>query len=277
MNAIIARVQKDAERREAAKVYQMPLWPEAARALPNEIIRSALFSAIRARPTEALKSFPISSVQGYDITYTGMKLDQSHLDVFEAVMHYARGTHEGNKVQFTLREILGLLSRSKGKTDRVWLKETLQRLTATSVIVTRNGKQEFWGSLLPQGSYDDEKKRFTVEVSRPLAKMFDRGFTRVQMEQRVELRRKPLAQWLHLYYASHAAPYAVSVALLCELSGSKTKSLRHFRQNLRNALPELQKLGVIESWRIDPTSDLVHVYRSKERAALPASNAARRA
>lgn len=34
-------------KREAAKVYQLALWPETQRAMPTEFIRSALFAAIQ--------------------------------------------------------------------------------------------------------------------------------------------------------------------------------------------------------------------------------------
>ena len=43
---------------------------------------------------------------------------------------------------------------------------------------------------------------------------------------------KPLALWLHGFYASHAAPHPLSVEYLHKLSGSQTKRLRRFKENL---------------------------------------------
>lgn len=39
-------------------------------------------------------------------------------------------------------------------------------------------------------------------------------------------------RWLHGFYASHAAPYPLRVAYLHKLSGSQTKQLKPFKQNL---------------------------------------------
>jgi TrfA protein len=109
------------------------------------------------------------------------------------------------------------------------------------------GKRLFWGSLLPHGALDENSGQYVVEINRDLAKLFDRGFTQIDWEQRRMLRRKPLAQWLHLYYSSHAKPHPVSVAWLHHKSGSKMASMRAFRQTLKAALDEIQKAGAIVS------------------------------
>lgn len=256
----IERMQRVAEQREAAKIYQLPFWPDPTRGVPNEIIRSALFAAIQAQGRDYLDNAEVACQDGYSIMFTGQRLDQSHLDVFEGVMHIARGTHEGNRITFSAHRLLRLIGRNTGKSDHDWLHRTLKQLTATAVEIkdTRSNRL-FWGSLLPRGAADTESAKYVVEINRDLARLFDRGFTQVDWEQRRLLRRKPLAQWLHLYYSSHAKPHAVSVTWLRDKSGSKTASLRAFRQNLRAALGEITAVGVIESWEL--IDDLVHVVR----------------
>ena len=64
------------------------------------------------------------------------------------------------------------------------------------------------------------------------------------------LRGKPLALWLHGFYASHAAPYPLRVAYLHKLSGSQTKQLRYFKKNLTQALRDLEAAGAIKSFEI---------------------------
>lgn len=175
-------------------------------------------------------------------------------------MHIARGVHEGNLIRFSAHRLLKLIGRNTGKTDHQWLHRTLKHLTATAVeIRDLRAKRLFFGSLLPRGAADEETSEYLVEINRDLAKLFDRGFTQVDWEQRRQLRRKPLAQWLHLYYSSHARPYPVSVGWLHDKSGSQTASMRAFRQNLKGALDEIQAVGVIQSWVID--GDLVSVVR----------------
>ena len=85
-------------------------------------------------------------------------------------------------------------------------------------------------------------------------------YTLLDWEQRKQLRGKESARWLHLYLATHAAPFPVKVATLQALSGSRTTALRKFRQMLRRALMDLQGIAAIVAWEIDE-SDLVHVDR----------------
>ena len=56
---------------------------------------------------------------------------------------------------------------------------------------------------------------------------------------------------------SHAAPHPLTVAYLHKLSGSQTKHLWKFKQNLTQALRDLEAIGAIETFEI--VGDLVHV------------------
>ena len=71
------------------------------------------------------------------------------------------------------------------------------------------------------------------------------------------MRSKPLALWLHGFYASHAEPHALTVEYLHKLSGSRTKRLRKFKENLTQALRDLEAIGAIKAFEI--VGDLVHV------------------
>lgn len=256
----IERIQQGLAKREAAEVYQLPIWPDPMRGIPNELIRSALFAAIQAQGRDYLDNAEIACQDGFKIMYTGQRLDQSHLDVFEGVMHIARGVHEGNRICFSAHRLLRLIGRNTGKSDHGWLHRTLKQLTATAVeIKDVRSRRLFWGSLLPRGAAKEDSNQYVVEVNRELAKLFERGFTQIDSKQRRLLRRKPLALWLHLYYSSHAKPHPVSVTWLCHKSGSKAVSLRSFRQKLKAALDQIASVGAIQSWTI--VDDLVHVVR----------------
>lgn len=248
------------KKREEERHYQFELWPDKDRGVPNELSRSALFPAIHPKKRLLLQNQFIAAQGNYSIHYTGAQLDQSYLNVFLGIMHLARGIHEGNLVRFSGHQLLKLIGRPTGGKDHKWLYTVFQTLTATSVAIVKDGKRVFWGSLLPRGEADLETGKYAVEISRDLAKLFDRGFTRIEWEQRRKLLHKPLAQWLQFYYASHAKPLPVSVAFLCEMSGSTTQSLKKFRQNLKAALKQIQAVNIIFEWRIDE-EDLVHVTR----------------
>jgi hypothetical protein len=63
------------------------------------------------------------------------------------------------------------------------------------------------------------------------------------------LLKKPLALWLQHFLSDDPKP--VTVELIHKHSGSTARSLRHFREQLRMALDELVKAGVLESWSIE--------------------------
>ena len=97
-----------------------------------------------------------------------------------------------------------------------------------------------------------------MEINPKLAAFYGRTqWTQLDWEQRQQLRGKPLALWLHGFYASHAKSYPLSVAYLHKLSGSQTKQLRYFKKNLAEALSELVTVGAVAAFEI--LGDLVHV------------------
>lgn len=259
------RSLEEKERQEAAKesarIYQLSLWGDAQRGLPNEFVRSALFPAIAPNKARYMEQETIFSQGGFSVTYTGKQLSQSDLDVYEGVVHIARGTHEGNKIRFSAHELLKLIGRDSGKSQYKWLLGVLERLTATSVRITRDDRTAFWGSLLPKGSADLEDGKFAVEVNRDMIKLFSRGFTVISSSHRRALGKKPLAQALHLWINSHDKPFPVTVQYLHDMTGSTTKELKKYRQSLKAALDALKEVGVISDWHID-SSDKVHLVKA---------------
>lgn len=248
------------QKRDTAKVYQLALWSDQQRGVPNEFARSALFPAISPNKARYVDRATVFSQRGFIVTFTGKQLTQSDLDVFEGIMHIARGTHEGNSIRFTAHHLLKLIGRATGKSQYEWLLTVLYRLTGSVVGIERDNKRVFWGSLLPKGAADLEDGKFIVEINRDLIKLFSNGFTLIQSNQRRALGKKPLAQALHLWINSHeGAIYPVTVQWLHDLTGSQTKELYAFRQNLRAALAALEKVRVIApGWHIDD-ADKVHI------------------
>ena len=248
--------------RESAKIYQFPLWGDVQRGVPNEFARSALFSATHGKGREYLSDHPVFSQNGFSIAYTGIRLTQAHLDVFESIMHLAREMPEGNTVCFTAHGLLKMIGRGTGKSDHVRLLKTLKELTATAVSIKRDDGAVYWGSLLPEGAAKPSQGFYRVAINRDLIKLFERGFTVIEWQQRKALARKPLAQALHVWLCSHDNPYPVTVQYLHDITGSNTKELRYFRYRLKAALDELKGVGVLTDWRIDK-ADKVHFVKAR--------------
>ena len=131
------------------------------------------------------------------------------------------------------------------------------RLGASWVEIS-DGRRTYLGSLIEGGVRDEDTGRYVLEINPELAKFFGpTRWTQIDWEQRQRLRGKPLALWLHGFYASHAESYPLSVAYLHKLSGSQTKQLRYFKKNLTQALRDLEAAGAIKTFEI--RDDLVHV------------------
>ena len=245
------------EKRGPAKVIQLPLWPEAKRGAPNAVLRGALFAAIHKDRQYMRRKELIATQDGVTIRYTGEQLDQADLDVWEQALHLARTQALGSRCYFTAHGFLKALGRSTGKMNHEWLEFALARLSATSVEITA-GRRTYFGSLIDGGVRDEDTGRYVVEINPKLAAFYGRTqWTQINWEQRQRLRGKPLALWLHGFYATHARPNALRVAYLHKLSGSQTKLLWKFKQNLTRALRDLEAVGAIKSFEI--RDNLVYV------------------
>ena len=245
------------EPRGPAKVIQLPLWPEPKRGAPNAVLRGALFAAIHKDRQYMRRKELIAAQDGITIRYTGEQLDQADLDVWEQVLHLARTQALGKRCYFTAHGFLKALGRHTGTTAHEWLASAFARLGASWVEIS-DGRWTYLGSLIEGGVRDEDTGRYVLEINPQLAKFFGpTRWTQIDWEQRQRLRGKPLALWLHGFYASHAAPYPLTVAYLHKLSGSRTKQLKHFKQNLVRALRDLEAVGAIQSFEI--RDELVHV------------------
>ena len=244
------------EPRGPAKVIQLPLWPEPKRGAPNAVLRGALFAAVH-KDRRYMDRELLAAQRGISIRFTGKQLDQADLDVWEQALHLARQQALGTQCRFTEKGFLKALGRQSGKSGRDWLRSAFARLGASLVEIS-DGRWTYGGSLL-EFYRDEDTGRTVLEINPKIAPFFgSTRWTQIDWEQRQRLRGKPLALWLHGFYASHAAPHALTVEYLHKFSGSQTKQLKHFKQNLTQALRDLEAPGAIRGFTIK--DDLVHVW-----------------
>ncbi len=256
----LANLQAKSEERghnKPAKIIQFPSWPEPARGVPNSALRGALFAAIQGKNRKAFKRELLHSQNDIEIRFTGWQLNQSDLDVWEQALHLARIHPLGTRCEFTAHKFLKALGRSTGKAQYEDLKNNFARLGSCLVEITHN-RLTYGGSLL-EFYRDEDTGHYCVEVNPKINALYNAGWTAIGWQQRGALKRKPLALWLHGFYASHADPYPVSVEKLRQWSGSQTKSLQRFKQALVKALEDLKTIGAILDFEIK--DGLVYVER----------------
>lgn len=242
---------------EQPKAVQLPLWPEPVRGVPNSILRSALFGAIKRGRRAYMQGQQVASYDGVTILQTGPRLDQADLDVWEQCMHLARHGGLGTKIQFTAHGFLKAIGRNTSGASHEWLKNAFRRL-ASSVVEIKEGRRAYFGPMLHHGARDDETGHYVIEINPAIVSLYGSdGWSSVEFEQRKALKRKPLAQWLHGFYSTHAKPYALKVETIHRLSGSENAQLAGFRRELRSALRKLEEVTGW-AWEIDD-GDLVHI------------------
>jgi len=251
----------DIEQREANNLVQLPLWPDASRGVPNSVLRGSLFAAIQGKDAKYCTRKKLISNERYSIVYTGKRLTQSDLDVWETILHLAKDQKLGNKIYYTENSFLKKMRRSTGGQNKQWLKGVLSKLNATAVEITfkDNKTYSFEGSLLSEVYREDETERFVLVLEPKLHRIFEEGNTWISWEDRQMIgKRKPLALWLHGYISSHARWYPHKVTTLRDYSGSETSRERRFKESLDDALSHLLKLELIQAYEIDE-KNLVHV------------------
>jgi len=232
--------------RALAAGSRMPGWPDTARGVPNSVLRSALFGAFGRGKRKYLNREPMASVEGNTILYTGIRLDQSDLDVWEGIIHLSRNNKFGKPIYFTVRGLLRLIGRggpggeSIGKSDRDWLKGVISRLKAATIEI-QQGPYAYGGSLIDEYFRDDASGCYVVTLNPRMKVLFGRDtWTSIDWEIRSALRGHPVAQWLHGFYSSHAKPYDYTVGNLHRLCGSETGA---------TATTTVQRNKALQAWR----------------------------
>lgn len=241
----------------AANVVQLPLWPEPVRGVPNSVLRSALFGAIKRGKRAFIQGEPVAAVDGVTILFTGPRLDQADLDVWEQCLHLARTGGLGCRIRFAAHGFLKSIGKNTSGANHEWLKNAFRRLSA-SVVEIKDGKKAYFGPMIHNGARDDETGHYSIEINPAIVRLYGSdGWSQVEWEQRQALKRQPLAQWLHGFFATHAAPFPMRVETIHRLCGSEAKLLSDFKKDLRSALVKMAETTGW-TWEID-AADLVRV------------------
>lgn len=246
---------------------QLPLWPEPVRAVPNSFLRSALFGVIQRGRRRYLDGEVIASLDGIEVRYTGQRLDQGDLDVWESVLHAVRFQALGSKCRVTSYALLKLMGKTDTGKNRATLQARITRLVACAVTI-KQGRYTYIGSLIRSAAKDDETQEWVIGIDPRMRRLFEPDqFTYLDWCVRHALDGKPLAQWLHGFYASHDKPLPMRMETLLRLSGSENANTRSAYQTLRKALEDVAKAsaanGQAFSWEI--RDGVVHVKKTNKK------------
>ena len=274
MAEVNTQIAKDAQRNLFGEIndaglsprneVKLPVWPEAVRAVPNGFLRSALFGAIAKGRRRFVKGEQIAALEGVEMRYTGERLDQGDLDVWQTILHIARLQELGDECRITSYALLKLMGKTDTGKNRTTLHTRIIRLRANAVEI-KQGRFSYIGGLVDEAFKDEKTQEWVIVLNPKLRVLFATDqFTQVEWAIRQTLEGKPLAQWLHGFYASHANPFPMLMDTLLNLAGSEDSSPTSARQTLRKALDAVTDASKAhgEGFSYEVSSDqLVHVHK----------------
>lgn len=264
---IVAGIQERKEQKlqeTLLKQLQLPLWSDSQRGVPNGILRSALFGAVKRGKHPYLSRESLAALEGTSIVYTGIRLSQDYLSLWECLVHATREQQLGDRCEVSTYQLLKLLGKTDTGGNRKVLYRQLAELQATAIEV-KQGRYTYTGSLIDEAFRDEHAGRIIIVLNQRVVALFQSDqFTKVSWEIRQSL-KKPLSKWLHGFYSTHAKPLPLKVATIHRLCGSDAKSIKDFgNDTLAAALDELSKAcsKFGEHFGYAVIGDLVHVTRN---------------
>ena len=249
----------------AGRPKYLPEWPDSQRALPNEILRSALFTCRnRRQPRMFMKDEEIAVIGDGQVIYRGEELRQDDELVWMHLMHLMKKLPLGECVEFTPYAFVKALGWPIKGQNYERLRISLSRMQATALRIQSRRLNCFISisliqKFLSRNDRDESLHRWQVWVGKEMQLLFDEEFlTRVAWETRRSL-PDGITSKLFGYWASHRKPYPVKIETLSKLCGSGMLP-KHFKAELKKALQQLKRIGFLENWEIN--DDLVTVTRS---------------
>lgn len=247
--------------KKAAPV-RLPAWPDAVRAVPNGVLRSALFGAIGRGPRRYIAGEDIAAIEGVTIRYKGERLDQADLDVWATILHLARSQDLVDECRITSYALLQILGKTDTGSNRKVLETRIERLVATSLTI-KQGEGCYMGSLV-RNAKRGSAQEWVIKLESEIVALFAASaFTQLDWSVRQSLTGQPLAQWLAGFYASHAKPFPIKIETLHKLCGSEQGVMSDFTKKLRKALDAVAEASAAngEAFAHEIHGDLVHVQR----------------
>jgi hypothetical protein len=242
----------------------LPDWHDEQRAMPNEILRSALFNCRnRNQPRLYMKDAEIAMIGDGQVIYRGEELRQDDELVWLHLIHLVKKLPLGECVDFTPYAFVKALCWPIKGQSYERLRITLSRMQATAIRIQSRRLGCFISVSLitkfrSRNDLNENLSRWQVWIGEEMRLLFDEEFlTRINWEIRKSL-PDGIASKLFGYWASHRQPFPVKVETLHKLCGSEM-SIKHFKAELKKSLDLLDKVGFLASWEFK--DDLVAVKR----------------
>lgn len=245
---------------QAEPLSVLPGVSPVKRVVPNVMLRGSLFGVVGKGNRKYEEDVLKATIGEISVRFTGRQLDQGDLDVYLECIRRCSHAPLGEQVRFYAYDFLKSIGRKTGKFEYDWLKACLKRLFNSGIEIS-DGCLFYDGHLINEKYRDEETKEFVISLNPKIADFFStEQWTGLSLEERYALKGKPLAQWLHGFYSTHAKPHPYKVETIKTLCGSQRGELYKFRFDLKKSLTYV---SAATGWQCWVENDLVYILKKK--------------
>lgn len=173
-----SRSDKESVMEPPPSTVRMRLRPGAWIDVPNGLLRSALFGLNTNSERYFLQCEELMRVADVKIGYTGSRLDQNDLDVWEMIIQVAWNQKSTQTCSFTYETMLKMLGKSVEDSNREVLHACLFRLTSNAVKV-ENTRYVYIGGLIKSFGFDSDTDMCDIYLDDRICPLFNDQFSRV--------------------------------------------------------------------------------------------------
>lgn len=237
--------------------FQLEIWPDDVREIPNDYARSALFTIRNKKePRAAMQGAMIFHVEkAVRITFSGIELraDDDEL-VWMQILDYAKRKPLGEPIDFNLHAMCIDLNWSINSRNYDRVRNCISRLKANEVKVENQKMGRGIGiSLIREYEYDGDGEKGTkyrVWIHPNLMVLFaGRTSTRIAWAKYRDL--TPIARRLYDYFASWQDPFPLGLDTFYQVCKSDTADPSKWRSMVRRACKELIEAKLVHNAWVD--------------------------
>lgn len=260
-----ARERMDNSAADKPVQMYLPGMDEAMRAMPNHIARSSLFAPVGRGRKKQHAGTMLTSRSDASIQYWGEQLDEAQADVYMQVMYEATKHQLGEPFVINRSAFLRAMGRNTGSTQYKWLLNAMSALTiATFIIKTTtqhgNSNYEFGKAksfhLLEWFELDGETDTYMIKIDPRWQRVYgSKEFALVDWEKRLQITQgQDMAKAIQrLIATSNEAVQRYALEWL-KAKFEYASPLRKFKESLRAAVHELERLSIIKSGKIEAST-----------------------
>ena len=259
-------VQETVEKKAAETPHQMflPGMDETLRAMPNQIALSSLFAPVARGKRKMHAGTVMVSRADAVLEYWGVQLNELHADISLQLLYGSRD-NVGVEVTLDRAEFMRSLGWTTGGASYERFHRYMKELTAATLFIEAKkpdgstkykiGRTQSF-RILAELNYNDDRETYTYKLDPRWALMFgNREYSLIDWDKRLQIGAgQDLAKSLQrLFVTTNDSPQRHGLEFL-KARAQYSSPMRKFKNYLDAAMCELERLGIVVSWKIEQST-----------------------